>query len=50
MTKFNPDDKKELSFHEIFEEALKIKDKEDAKQYLEEYSNWIFINSIGLVH
>ena len=41
MTPFNPEDKKELSFHEIFEQALKITSKEDARQYITAYSKWI---------
>lgn len=45
MIKFNPEGKDELSFHEIFEEALKIGTKEEAAFYLEEYSKWIRIKS-----
>ena len=47
MTQFNPENKDELSFHEIFELARKIKDKDDAQQYIREYSRWIMIKSLG---
>jgi hypothetical protein len=41
MTPFNPDNKEELSFHEIFEQALKIETKKDATQYMADYVKWI---------
>ena len=47
MTEFNPNNQEELTFHEIFEQALKIRDKEDARQYLQSYSRWIVIKSVG---
>jgi hypothetical protein len=47
MIKFNPEDKDELSFHEIFEQALKINTKEEAASYLADYSKWIKIKSFG---
>ena len=47
MTPFNPNNQEELSFHEIFEQALKIRDKEDAQQYLQSYSYWILVKNVG---
>ncbi len=47
MIKFNPEGKDELSFHEIFEQALKINTKEEADVYLDEYSKWIRLRSFG---
>jgi len=41
MIKFNQKGLNELSFHEIFEEALKIKSRTEAKQYLQDYAEWI---------
>lgn len=41
MIKFNSKGLDELSFHEIFEEALKIQTRSEAKQYLHDYAEWI---------
>lgn len=37
MTKFNPENKKVLTYGECLDPAMKITDAEDAKQYLADY-------------
>jgi hypothetical protein len=41
MIKFNPENKDELTIGEIFSQAQKIKTKEEAKQYLDDYISHI---------
>jgi hypothetical protein len=38
MVKFNPDNKEKLTIGEIFEGAMKATEKEEAKQYLNDYT------------
>lgn len=45
MIVFNPKNKAELTYDEIGYLAMKIKDKDVAKKYLNEYSNWIMDKS-----
>lgn len=41
MTPFNPENKHRLTFGESLGPAMKIKDKEDAKQYFEKYVKYL---------
>lgn len=41
MTKFNPENKKSLTYGECLEPAMNITDAEDAKQYLKDYVDFI---------
>jgi hypothetical protein len=41
MTKFNPDNKHRLTYGEALGPAMKITDKEDAKQYFEKYVEYL---------
>ncbi len=41
MTKFNPDNKKVLTYKESLEPAMYITDEADAEQYLHDYSFYI---------
>lgn len=41
MTKFNPNNKKLLSFSECFAPAMEVTDSKDAKQYLEKYIEYL---------
>ena len=41
MTKFNPENKKDLTYGDILEPAMKITDREDAQQYLKSYIDYI---------
>jgi hypothetical protein len=41
MVKFNPKNKEEPTFREIFEDVRKITTKEEANQYLNEYAEYI---------
>jgi hypothetical protein len=41
MTKFNPDQKAKLTYGEAMYPAMNITDKEDARQYLSAYAEYI---------
>ena len=41
MTKFNPENKKELSYSETLKPAMLITDEADAKQYMADYIQYI---------
>lgn len=40
-TQFNPENKKELTYGQILDPAMKITDKDDADQYLESYVSYL---------
>ncbi len=40
MIKFNPKNKKELTFEEALGPAMEIQDEAEAKQYLKDYIKW----------
>ena len=42
MTKFNPENKQELKHSDCLHPAMSITDPEDAQQYLEEYTLYLF--------
>jgi hypothetical protein len=44
MITFNPENKKELTYKEIGDPAMKIKDKDEASQYVNDYIEWILTN------
>jgi hypothetical protein len=44
MIKFNPEGKKVLSYSEIGEPAMKIKQRDEASQYINDYIEWIITN------
>jgi len=41
MTIFNPENKQVLTFKELLDPAMEIKENEDAKQYLASYVEWL---------
>ena len=45
MTKFNPENKETLNLAELLDPAMKITDSEDAKQFLESYTLWVWQKS-----
>lgn len=45
MIVFNPKNKTELTYGEIGHPAMEITDKEVAKKYLDDYSEWILATS-----
>lgn len=44
MTKFNPENKKTLTYGECLDPAMKITDKEDAEQYFKAYVEFQKLN------
>ena len=41
MTKFNPENKEELTYGDLLKPAMEITDPQDAQQYLTEYVKWV---------
>ena len=41
MTQFNPQNKEQLTYGEILDPAMQIKDSQEAQKYLSDYIQWI---------
>lgn len=50
MTKFNPENKKSLSYGEALKPAMEITEQEDADQYFADYVKWVEENFKDIKH